>query len=147
MNPELIIQILNILLPSFVAVSTVFLTNYFNNLFDKRKIMQQRIDKIYKPFYLEYFKYRTNHLIWEPDDVIKYIAKIHSMCLNHIDCLETSTQGLVIEIASELSVYSPGDFEYYCTIEKDFQNLVETMFKEYSQICSKLKHPKPLTPL
>lgn len=143
MSKDLLIKIIEIILPSVIAVLTVFLTNYFNTVSTKRKALQHRVNAVYKPFYLAYFKYCTNLSIWDEIDYINDISKMKNICLENIDCLETNTQEILINLARKLSLWSPGDNT--ADIDKVFQSLVGNMFKEYKSICYKLKLPKPVS--
>lgn len=151
---ENLISLLNITVPFITAILLAWINNNSSKKQVKNDTLHKRFNEFYFPFYKKYLSLNLYSKEIELSHMdLEAIEEITFLCIDKMYLLDSNSQKYIpnlytaylnlIEIKSDISTAL--DFEH--PLLKDFDNifnpLVNSVFEEYKQICSKLELPKP----
>ncbi|WP_196029432.1 hypothetical protein [Longicatena caecimuris] len=147
-------QLLIASIPSVFAIAIVYLTNRLNEKTVNRnnvlKTLQNRIDKLYSPFFK--IIYISEKYDGSPFNYPKStLVSICTILIDNITYCSTGTQDLILSFYTRYNslifkiemndeIY---DFEHD-EFMTDFMTMYYSIYKEYKDICNKLSLPEPI---
>lgn len=143
-------QLAEIIVPSVTTLAAFFLGKMDTERISKKEVMQKRMDDLYIPFYRMYCANMTNkYSLISKDPTIR--RSFLTLFEKNIDLMDELSQKRYIPLrASELILTSAENGMIEFSVQEElncfsslFNDMCDSMLKEYTLLCSKLKLPKP----
>lgn len=140
---QMIVSIVSIIVPAVVSILSLAMTLHHDSAITKRKSIKERIDGLYLTFYqdcmlIEYPK----HDITCFDITLQ--EKIDTDLMAGIHFASSKSQMLYLEYTKAFIRYKASStLENKTAVDQSFKLVANTLMKEYSRLCQKIKRPTP----
>lgn len=145
-----VVELAEVVVPSAATLIAFFLGRVDSERISKKDVLQKRLDNLYVPFYRMYCSNMTNkYSLIAKNPIIR--NQFLSLFEENVNLMDSSSQKKLIPLRASAIILTSAENgveefsveEELNTFSKLFNESCDSMLKEYSLICRKLKLPKP----